>query len=82
MVLKMLVFGDPEEEDPQAAAEEGKNRTPTPPSPATQEMSTVQYSLRLLMCVAGLQVSYLTWGVLQVRLVVVGELIPIYYCKN
>lgn len=68
-VLKLLVFGDAEDEDPQAAAEEGKAPTigTTPSSPTSApEQTTLQYTVKLLICVMGLQGSYLTWGVLQV----------------
>ena len=68
-LLHMLVFGDDRTEDQLEKAEAGEVAVETkPPSPKEEpEMSTVQYCSKLAMCVIGLQTSYLTWGVLQVR---------------
>lgn len=68
-LLHMLVFGDDRTEDPLEKAEAGEVAVETkPPSPKEEpEMSTVQYCSKLVVCVIGLQASYLTWGVLQVR---------------
>lgn len=65
----MLVFGDDRTEDPLEKAEAGEVAVETKPPPLKEEpeMSTAQYCSKLAMCVIGLQGSYLTWGVLQVR---------------
>ena len=66
-MLKLLVFGDVEEESPESKAEEG--RAAEKQTPATNpELTTAQYVGRLVVCVTGLQGAYLTWGVLQVGL--------------
>ena len=62
-ILKLFVFGDNEDEDPLSEAEKGSSKEAALP-PA--ELSGVQYILGLLLCIAGLQGSYLTWGLLQV----------------
>jgi len=33
----------------------------------TVESTSIDYYMRLIICIFGLQVSYITWGVLQVR---------------
>ena len=64
-LLKLFVFGDTEDDmeddDPASRAEKGDSSRSAPP-----EVSTTQYYGRLILCIAGLQGSYLTWGVLQV----------------
>ena len=69
-VLHQLVFGDDgSSEDALGAVEKGEV-----PSPATavksretaSEMRDWEYWWKLVVCVVGLQTSYLTWGVLQV----------------
>ncbi|XP_053316098.1 adenosine 3'-phospho 5'-phosphosulfate transporter 1 [Spea bombifrons] len=57
--VKSCVFGN-----------ESKSAAPEEPSSAARtdaDPSTTQQALRLLFCAAGLQISYLTWGVLQER---------------
>lgn len=65
-MLKLLVFGDVEDETLESKAEEGRVTAGQSPTNQNPELTTVQYVGRLLVCVSGLQVSYLTWGVLQV----------------
>lgn len=65
-LLHRLVFGDDRSADPLAAVEEGKTPPASKPKEETTEMSGSEYYGKLAMCVVGLQVSYLTWGVLQV----------------
>ncbi|KAM4771676.1 adenosine 3'-phospho 5'-phosphosulfate transporter 1 isoform 2-T2 [Rhinophrynus dorsalis] len=58
-VVKTCVFGN-----------ESKSSAPEEPSSTPRiegDPSTTQQALKLLFCAAGLQVSYLTWGVLQER---------------
>lgn len=64
-LIKLFVFGDLED-DEVSKMEEGMAPA-SPPSPPPQEPSTLQYYGRLLLCIVGLQGAYLTWGVLQVR---------------
>ncbi|CAH1792381.1 unnamed protein product [Owenia fusiformis] len=59
----MCVFGT--EADKNDLAEEGGQTASAPPKP---EWSTSQKALRLLFCFIGLQASYLTWGLLQERI--------------
>lgn len=66
-MLKLLVFGDVEDESPESKAEEGKaTGSQSPPANQNPELTTAQYVGRLVVCVSGLQGAYLTWGVLQV----------------
>ena len=65
-ILKMLVIGDVEDADPNSKAEEGRASTSLDTS-EDPEISTYYYSMKLLLCIVGLQASYLTWGVLQVK---------------
>ena len=69
--LKLLAIGHTESGDALTLenAEEGKPSTPSSPkrTSAEAEGDTFWYCIKLLFCIAGLQVSYLTWGVLQVR---------------
>ena len=75
-LLKLLVFGN-EEQDNLLQIEEGERvdpsakqdgrKEPSSAEAATDELSTVQYCMRLILCIVGLQGAYLTWGVLQVR---------------
>ncbi|XP_077341531.1 adenosine 3'-phospho 5'-phosphosulfate transporter 1 isoform X3 [Lithobates pipiens] len=58
-LIKSCVFGH-----------ESKSLAPDEPSSAARlegDPSTTQQALKLLFCAAGLQISYLTWGVLQER---------------
>jgi hypothetical protein len=67
-MLKLLVFGDVEDDSPESKAEEGRaSRNQSPSTNQNSELTTLQYVGRLAMCIAGLQGAYLTWGVLQVR---------------
>lgn len=61
--LKLIAVG--ELEDPLANAEAGGQEKGT--SSETIETSA-EYYVKLLICIVGLQASYLTWGVLQVSL--------------
>ena len=36
-------------------------------TPQNAELTSMDYYTRLVFCIFGLQVSYITWGVLQVR---------------
>lgn len=65
-MLKLLVFGDMEDESPESKAEEGRAAENSPATSQNPELTTVQYVGRLVVCVTGLQGAYLTWGVLQV----------------
>ena len=69
-VLHQLVFGDDRDSsDRLAAAEEGKAPSAASPKPKEMapEMSETEYCGKLVLCIVGLQASYLTWGVLQVQ---------------
>ncbi|KAB1261865.1 Adenosine 3'-phospho 5'-phosphosulfate transporter 1 [Camelus dromedarius] len=57
-LVKTCVFGN----EPKATDE-----VPLAPRPEPTETSPTWQALKLLFCAAGLQVSYLTWGVLQER---------------
>ena len=64
-LLRLCVYGSPKDELPVKAPEA------TPASPSTSassgEPTSTEYFLRLVFCILGLQVSYVTWGLLQVR---------------
>ena len=63
------MFGDDHNEDALAAAEEGKassSVTKGKETAASEATTGSRYLVKLLVCVVGLQASYLTWGVLQV----------------
>ena len=62
------MFGDDVNEDALATAEEGKaSSSVTKAKEAASEATTGSgHWVKLLVCVVGLQASYLTWGVLQV----------------
>ena len=69
--MKLLVLGADADDDVLSKAEEGTageapEPTASPPS-HTESQSSLSYYGGLLLCIAGLQGSYLTWGVLQVR---------------
>lgn len=68
-MLKLLVFGDVEDESPESQAEKGQAPGNQSPTNQNSELTTAQYVGRLIICGTGLQGAYLTWGVLQVRLV-------------
>ena len=61
----MCIFGTPEEG---ASLEEGSSK----PATDKPELSTSATAVKLFFCVAGLQISYLTWGVLQERVMTQG----------
>lgn len=67
-LLKLLVFGD---SDPLSDVEEGKvageSKSQGTQEAATEQLSTTQYCSKLMFCIVGLQGAYLTWGVLQER---------------
>ena len=66
-LLHLLVFGDDRSDDALRAAEEGKAAAGSKPAATDEaELLGAQYCSKLVMCVVGLQASYLTWGVLQV----------------
>lgn len=70
-LLKLLVFGDDVEQDVLSKAEEGQGSNgSTAPSSSqpTVDHNNLHYYGKLLLCIAGLQGSYLTWGVLQVSI--------------
>lgn len=64
-LLHQLVFGDDRNGDALSTAEEGQVAPVSKPKEDT-EMSGTEYYWKLLLCIVGLQASYLTWGVLQV----------------
>ncbi|XP_028653013.1 adenosine 3'-phospho 5'-phosphosulfate transporter 1 isoform X1 [Erpetoichthys calabaricus] len=59
-VIKNCIFGN----DPKLSNQE---ELPSTFKNETTESSSMKQALKLLFCAAGLQVSYLTWGVLQER---------------
>ena len=67
-LLHRLVFGDDRGDDALGVAEKGE----APATVATKskdvipEMTGAEYYGKLAFCTIGLQISYLTWGVLQV----------------
>ncbi|XP_064622282.1 adenosine 3'-phospho 5'-phosphosulfate transporter 1-like isoform X2 [Lineus longissimus] len=63
-VIRMCVFGS---EDDQSVVEEG-GVTSTPVTPPKKERTDLHNALLLCFCFFGLQGSYLTWGVLQERI--------------
>ncbi len=69
-LLKTFAIGTIDNNAALEKAEEGQQspaRSSTSPTGAG-EGNAVQYYVKLLFCVIGLQASYLTWGVLQVRI--------------
>ncbi|XP_039263557.2 adenosine 3'-phospho 5'-phosphosulfate transporter 1-like [Styela clava] len=63
-VVKTCVFGD----------EVGEHKTTDQPAPlniTTREPSTFVSGIKLAFCAVGLQVSYLTWGVIQERIMTI-----------
>ena len=65
--LHQLVFGDDRSDDALRTVEEGAAAGVTNPRETAAEQDSVPgYWVKLGVCVVGLQVSYLTWGVLQV----------------
>lgn len=67
------MFGDDRSDDALSAAEEGQVDSVSKPK-EDKELSGAEYYLKLLLCIVGLQASYLTWGVLQVLHVVMCSL--------
>lgn len=67
-LFKLLAIGITESDIATEKSEEGKVPPSSPRQSPVQGESgyTVQYCLKLLFYVIGLQASYLTWGVLQV----------------
>ena len=65
-LLHQLVFGDDRSEDALGAVEEGKASSVPKTRETAAEMTGSEYWGKLVVCVVGLQASYLTWGVLQV----------------
>ncbi len=68
-LLKMLVFGDETQDTPLSLAEKGEGSRVGvgSPSPDFSGSTAARYYSKLLLCIAGLQGTYLTWGILQVR---------------
>eukprot|EP00794_Sanderia_malayensis_P020044 gene20044-22011_t len=60
--VEFCVFGS--ETDEQRNLESGKLQES---APKQQELSNRQFAIRLAFCAVGLQITYLTWGVLQER---------------
>lgn len=63
--VQLCVFGTPQEGP---NVEEGGSKASSPKDDSTTPSSFSQTTVKLLFCAAGLQVSYLTWGVLQERI--------------
>ena len=62
--LRLCVHGSPKDELPVKASDvETVTASPT----RNAEPSSLDYYMKLIFCILGLQVSYITWGVLQVR---------------
>lgn len=59
--LRLCVHGSPKDELPVKAPDAETVKS------ATIESTSLDYYMRLIFCIFGLQVSYITWGVLQVR---------------
>ena len=58
------MYGSPKDELPVKATDV---ETVTSPATTTTEPSSLEYYMKLVFCILGLQASYITWGVLQVR---------------
>lgn len=68
-LLRLCVHGVPKDELPVKAPEATSPSTSDSSSTTSSgESSTMEYFLRLVFCILGLQVSYITWGLLQVRI--------------
>lgn len=65
-LLHQLVFGDDRSEDALGVVEEGKASSVPKTRETAAEMTGSEYWGKLVVCVVGLQASYLTWGVVQV----------------
>ena len=65
--IQLCVFGTPHVES--ADVEAGGNKGGSSKDESSPPSSFSQTSIKLLFCAAGLQLSYLTWGVLQERIV-------------
>ncbi|CAG5130501.1 unnamed protein product [Candidula unifasciata] len=64
----LCVFG----KEQHVSLEEGSGKsTPSSPSPSKSEEPLFKSAVRLVSCFAGLQISYLTWGVLQERIMTI-----------
>lgn len=57
------MHGSPKDELPVKASDVET----TPSQPQNAEPTLMEYYMKLIFCIVGLQVSYITWGVLQVR---------------
>ena len=64
--IQLCVFGTPRES---ADIEEGGIKASPPKDDSSAPSSFSQTTVKLLFCAGGLQLSYLTWGVLQERIV-------------
>ena len=64
--MQICVFGMPE--DPPNVEEGGRKAATPSASEATSQASFSKAAVKLLLCAAGLQAAYLTWGVLQERI--------------
>lgn len=56
------MHGSPKDELPLKASDVETVTSSTPSEP-----TSLEYCIKLMFCVFGLQVAYITWGVLQVR---------------
>ncbi|XP_004518483.1 adenosine 3'-phospho 5'-phosphosulfate transporter 1 [Ceratitis capitata] len=66
--VSMCITGNPGTELDYSEPMERKPMDPLPPSPGPQKRTTSQDTLLLFWCFGGLMVSYLTWGVLQEKI--------------
>ena len=76
--IQLCVFGAPHIESADVQAEDGGIKESPSKDESYPPPSFSQPSIKLLFCAAGLQLSYLTWGVLQERIVTrtYGEHLP------
>ena len=71
--LRLCVHGSPKDELPVKATDVETVASPTP----NGEPASLEYYTKLIICILGLQISYVTWGLLQVR-----ELSCVSLCEN
>ena len=67
--IQLCVFGAPNTESAYVQAEDGGIKESPSKDESSPPPSFSQTSIKLLFCAGGLQLSYLTWGVLQERIV-------------
>ena len=63
-ILRAFVLGSPKDE--MQRMEEGESKQSMQNNEVVTPTSTTWYLIKLLLCIVGLQLSYLTWGLLQV----------------